>query len=600
MTIYMNRILFLFILLTACPAFAAQQSGGNKSEDPYAQTDYAKAFDQDKIWGQHPEVLRREGLGHLLRSDVYEGDIWKRYIKRHPKQSIWKGISNLLGVCREMPCCACGRGRGYAPVPLIIQPPSLQEETRFSDDSAPFLEAERESSAAFSMETQTQLPDDAVIERLLREKEADAYRQVKDEVCYGCCQACCLGSLIPLSTVVPALSMGAGFGGFVVMQQSTQLVYTAWTQHRKILRVSGADPLLSYELIYAVEKRRIPSILWSGIEKKLTEARNNSFARAKILEYLTTVFNLPQGKKTLLKLDGMTPETFDQQLLEKSGIAYEKMQRLYRKIEGFFENYEEGPDRSNTIKVIKTAVRKHVRHSLDPYAVDKNDRYGKFVFLQGPGGLGKTEFVNTLAQWLYLEEGNSDPKMEDFIPLTLVSAGPEKLLGTAETPGALLTGLTKQSSGRAPINRFLLVDEAEAINDPALKASFKALFEPANGIFSSPYLGGLEVPIAENLIFFISNDEIVDAAFRQRVAPAVFPKFKQSFLRKKLYLRLAGKVASVLTGLESQEHAEGELDFQVFKKYLQVDGLQGIEELLKREDVVIRDIEKEVEGFLDI
>src|SRR3989338_9109177 len=135
--------------------------------------------------------------------------------------------------------------------------------------------------------------------------------------------------------------------------------------------------------------------------------------------------------------------------------------------------------------------------------------------------------------------------MEDFIPLQLVSTRAEKLLGTLEEPGVLLSGLTKQTIGRAPINRFIFVDEAEAINDPGLIGSFKSIFEPANGIFPSPYLNGTEVQIAENLIFFAINiDEIKDPAFAQRMAFVKFPRFKKSYLRKCLFDKMMEKLVS--------------------------------------------------------
>ncbi len=592
-----NWFLFSLTLLLTLPGFASPQSQPG-TDDPYIQTNYSAAFDQRKIWEKYPEELTLEGLSGVLQEGVLNTPIGEDYHARHPKKSYVKsciqGLGNLAGFCAGSPCCApyqaCKRRMHRTPAPVHNRQPGLQE-----DDVELLIPSETDPIAVAPSQRQTL--DDELISQFLARKKSDAYRQTHDDIVYGCCQGMCLGSLIPLSKVIPELALGAGIGGFVVLQQTTTIIYNVWKQHRKIVRLEGADPLLSYEIIYAVEKRRIPPILWSSIEKKFTEARNNPFDRSKIFEYFTTVFNLPQGKKPLLKLDGMTPKEFDRQLLSKNGIAYRKIKQLYSNIEGFFENYEEGKDRDHAIAVFKTAIRKQVRHSLDPNPVDKNDRYGKFVFIQGSGGLGKTEFVNKLAEWLYLEEDESADKMEDFISLTLISEGADKLLGTTEIPGSLLTGLTKQTSGgrKAPINRFMLVDEAEAINNPNLKASFKALFEPANGIFSSPYLGGVKVPIVENLIFFISNDDVVDPAFEQRVSFVTFPRFKASYLRKYLFEKISDKLDTVLSDREIYTDTT---EFSVFSEYLQDDALENIDALLKKKDLVIRDIEKEVEGFI--
>ncbi len=198
---------------------------------------------------------------------------------------------------------------------------------------------------------------------------------------------------------------------------------------------------------------------------------------------------------------------------------------LSTKIDQFFENYEElDPKQKNDLK--KNAQR-FLGQLLGEH---KSPRY---LYLVGPGGIGKTHFARQMVQWF--EE--ICPNALNLQELAISAA--EELEGNASRPGAFLRVLRNQyQAGKR--GSMVFMDEANWLNEPSFEATSKRVFNGAQSKLSTSYFGtgvdgtGVQLNVPPMLVIVASNNEIKEPALKSRFDCINFPIF-QKLIMKKIY-----------------------------------------------------------------
>jgi len=269
-----------------------------------------------------------------------------------------------------------------------------------------------------------------------------------------------------------------------------------------------------------------------------------------------------------------------------------------QKIDEFFIDYEDSPEKEEVVGVFKEAMRLQLEASIDPKQAVHNKH--RVLFLRGPGGLGKTRFINEFAKILYGDkEGPSR-----LISVNLAGKDLGEIVGSNEgdksKPGVLLSALTKRvkgAEGRRYINEMLFVDEAAGIlTDASLKEPFKAILENTYGKFESEYLGGYSIHLKDYLIVAAGNitkEEISDQAFADRFVMLDFPWPKKSVLE--YYM-----ASLIHKRLQLPEPSKtGAIDFPAIQG-LEVSHRKAIEALLQKPKLTFRDIDNKTASFLPL
>jgi len=502
-------VISIVVITTIHSSFANPPQGNNPS-DPYQRTVYTRAFKQDHIWKKYKRVLEAENLGNLLTTEN------RSIIEEYAPQEIEpKGCSSCLsGLWRSFKTNILRMNNTYQP--LASDEPQVD-----SLDGVPF----EKLAIDFNKE---------LVNLFLESKKSDAYQSIRDEL-YGTGSYCLItgGLLGAASVVMPpaAIGMGTGFGTFVIANQTASAVYTSVKEYIKLNNYFG-DPLLHYELQYAIYKRYIPSTLWESIESRFAFARTNPYDQQKHLKFFDIVFNLPRIKKSYL----LDPPANDS---SGSHIEFSKLKYTYDNLvttvdELFGQEYEE----SDEIRLeIKTSFWQHILASINRPYTKRN------LFIVGPPGTGKTRLIQEVSKRM-------------GIPLVSVNLGLIKessdLLGTEEKPGILLETFTTSRY----TNPILLTDEAsETFNNPSYTAPLKILLEPNEGRFDSPYLKSTAVNIRDSLWVSLGNQAIAsseasatvsrgekeeqkgaaernESALGTRFKTVSMPRFKLAFIRQ--------------------------------------------------------------------
>lgn len=219
--------------------------------------------------------------------------------------------------------------------------------------------------------------------------------------------------------------------------------------------------------------------------------------------------------------------------------------------------------------------------------------------MRGPGGLGKTRFINEFTKILYGEE----KARSRLISLNFAGKGLSDIIGASHGDhagaGVLLSSVTKRTEGvegKRYINELLFIDEAKGLlTDPNLVEPFKAILENTYGKFESEYLGGLNLHLKDYLIVAAGNvteEEILDKAFQDRFVMLDFPQPKRELIEKYILTLVCKRL-----GLELPK---GEIpDFS------QIEGLSGknreaIAALLQKESVNFRDVDNRSADILPL
>lgn len=200
----------------------------------------------------------------------------------------------------------------------------------------------------------------------------------------------------------------------------------------------------------------------------------------------------------------------------------EARHQLSQKIDQFFTQYEEIDEEQKHL--LKVNAQRFLGQLLNER---KSSRY---LYLVGPGGIGKTHFARELVKWI-----------EEICPNALhlqelAITAPEELEGNANRPGAFLRVLRNQCQAKKK-GSIVFIDEANWLNEPSFEAPSKRVFNGAQSKLSTSYFGagqdgtGIELDLPPMLVIVASNNEIKEDALRSRFDCITFPKPKKETLQ---------------------------------------------------------------------
>jgi hypothetical protein len=311
-----------------------------------------------------------------------------------------------------------------------------------------------------------------------------------------------------LSLVLPPDSMGGSFGIFAAVFNAAALL-RPMIRSGCNLAIPPANPLEHLENTFALNQCFIPNKLWPIIKEKFMLARTNQFQQRTCMDFLEFALGLTLFKpKSTLSIS----ENLEQGIHE-----------LFEKIDHFFLQYHE-PNREDLWKC-KQNIEKFIRLLTNPDSADTP----RYIYLHGPGGIGKTHFVNKLTEWI-----------DELIPNSLKTehvqiSSAEELEGSLQRPGAMLTVLRNQLMENKH-GSIVFMDEAKWLNHPQIVDTAKRVFNGDQSKLSTSYFGngvdgsGIKLNIPPMLIFVASNAEIEDTALKTRFDTINFPAPKKERL----------------------------------------------------------------------
>lgn len=293
-------------------------------------------------------------------------------------------------------------------------------------------------------------------------------------------------------------SFGGSFGIFGAFSATTYYV-------RKIINSllelsQPYHPLDALEQRYAINQRYIPHELWPIIIDRFSLARTDTHHQPDHLKFLEFAIGLTTFKPK--------PALHSRDTHIKS---HEAMEALCPKINEFFKGYEQKPEE---MERLKTGIRIFLETLLD--GEKKPTRY---LFLVGPGGIGKNHFVSTLYGWL----NELLPSSISLCSETVHS--PADLEGDERKQGIWLKALQKQLSSDSR-GLIIFMDEATWLNNKDLVSDAKQAFNGNFSEISTKYFGpavDVKLPMPPMLVFVASNEPIQDIPLDSRFGTINFP-----------------------------------------------------------------------------
>lgn len=264
-----------------------------------------------------------------------------------------------------------------------------------------------------------------------------------------------------------------------------------------------AQALDSLERSFATNQCFIPKELWPIITEKFMTARQNAFQQRESMNFLEFALGL-----TIYKPHPMKPV---------QGSTAESITRsLHARVDFFFKDYETG-DGKQSGWYLKINIHKFI-HSL----LNRDGQAPRYLCLHGPGGIGKTHFVNDLCRWIEELMANS----VHFENLVISSA--EELEGSAQRPGAFLRIVHNQLAANKG-GSLVMFDEATWLNRDDMVSPAKRTFNGDLAKVSTSYFGngidgtGIAFELPPMLTFFALNADIPDPALKSRFDFIEFP-----------------------------------------------------------------------------
>lgn len=262
-----------------------------------------------------------------------------------------------------------------------------------------------------------------------------------------------------------------------------------------------SHPLDELEKQFAVNQCFIPKDLWPPLVAHFMTARQNSFSQQKSMDFikftlgLTTYYPRPP-----IVLNKSIDETLDE---------------LSSTIDNFFEDYNDIENQEEYHK-LKINLLKFVLSLL------KKDKLSRYIYLHGPGGIGKTYFAQELCKWLNMATNNS-VHIENY-----VITSSDELEGNENKPGVFLRALQNHCVTKK-LGSIVFMDEASWLNKENMVSPSKRVFNGELAQITSSYLGsgidgtGIHLEIPPMLIIVAANDIIKDEPLRSRFDTFNFP-----------------------------------------------------------------------------
>jgi len=298
--------------------------------------------------------------------------------------------------------------------------------------------------------------------------------------------------------------MAVLFNGVFLLRDTTRSCYN--------LAFPPAHPLNVLEERFAKEKCFIPKALWSIITEKFMMARQNPFEQRQCTDFINFALGITRYKpRPALQLTKAIDQITD---------------HVSDKAQNFFNDYENA---NQCFWCVKLNVSKFIYALLN-----KQSDTPSYIYLFGPGGIGKTRFVRELCQWI--EE--CIPSSVCFEDVVITDA--EELEGNADRPGAFLRVLRNQFIANKK-SSVVFMDEATWLNDADMVSPSKRVFNGNQATLSTAYFGagidgtGVSLSVPPMLIFVASNADIADAALRSRFDMIHYPMPKKEALKRRAF-----------------------------------------------------------------
>lgn len=311
-----------------------------------------------------------------------------------------------------------------------------------------------------------------------------------------------MGLFYALAKALVQDGTATGFAG-------TNLVFTGLESIKESMQVGynlvfkPDNSLESLEDHFAKNKCFIPQLLWHKITNEFVSARQNEMSRQNHINFIdfTLGFTLYKPKPALHYKNDAT--------------AHDIKKELNKRIDHFFQDYNDKHD----IHYIKMNVAKFIDMLC---ATNKTIQVPRYVYLYGSGGIGKTHFVQTLAQWV----DELIPNSIQFQDMIVSSA--DELEGSSDRPGAFLKVLRSQLMQNKH-SSIVMVDEATWLNQGGMVSPAKRIFNGDRSKLITSYFGsnmdgsGISLDMPPMLIFVASNEKITDPALESRFDTVHYP-----------------------------------------------------------------------------
>lgn len=318
-----------------------------------------------------------------------------------------------------------------------------------------------------------------------------------------------IGAAVATYKMIDEKSMGGSFSIFATISSSVFLLREVINSGYNFA-FQSRSALTRLEESFAQNQCFIPKALWPAIIEKFMLARQNPFEQRKCMDFIEWTL-------------GLTTYKPKPALAPKTGDASTIIKELHTRIDQFFNDYNDTSD-GECCRTLKVNISKFI---LDLF---NNTQTSRCMYLCGPGGIGKTYFVQLLCSWI--EE--LLPGSVQFEDLVITSA--EELEGSQQRPGAMLRVLRNQltANKRASV---LFMDEATWLNHGHMTDCAKRVFNGNQSKLSTSYFGdgiegtGINLNMPPMLIFVASNDEIKDPALKSRFDTIKYPLPKPEALK---------------------------------------------------------------------
>lgn len=262
-------------------------------------------------------------------------------------------------------------------------------------------------------------------------------------------------------------------------------------------------PLNMFEEFFAKNKCFIPRELWPIIVEKFTLARQNQFEQRNAMNFIEFSLGFTTYQKPL------------QSSVDRIKVEL-VIHEINSRIDAFFAGYNDETN-GEYRGLLKINIAKFILA-----LTGNSDESPRYIYLHGPGGIGKTHFVGMLAQWIQ----ELLPDMICFNDLVITSE--RELEGTPEKPGAMLRILRNQLIGKKR-GSLVFMDEATWLNKGDMISCAKRVFNGNQSKLSTSYFGsgmdgtGVDLKLPPTLIFVASNEDITDPALASRFDTIKFP-----------------------------------------------------------------------------
>ncbi len=465
---------------------------GQPPEDPVSRINYRNAFNQDNIYEKHERTLQKLSTLQSLGDSVYEN------VSLEKK-------------------------------PGAYEPLNSEEETEKWENYEPTPEWEAYKKACLS--------------RLRSERRWAITDKGRDSASTLVLVAAATAAGV---RILESDSYGQGFILFAGLFNSVFFLHDI-IGNTFSLKWTPSHPVDELEKKFAENKCFIPNQLWPALINNFMVARQNPFSQQKSLDLINFTLGLTicrpmksiKSKNILSALniiskkiddffkdynikdseaEGKTPASAPPTLEDSapaSALATEQK-----------DKEPQANKRSEQYQTLKFNILKFVSSVLGD-----NDKLTRYLYLRGPGGIGKTHFANELCDWV--KSATEDAVYSDNFVITSA----KELEGSDDSPGVFLRVLRNQCVSRKR-GSIVLMDEADWLNEREMLSASKRVFNGELAKLSTTYYGagidgtGIHLKIPPTLLIAIGNPVLTDEALKSRFDAFDFPLPKKGALLK--------------------------------------------------------------------